>query len=638
MVTILPTNQPAQQPPLVLSAQSTAPTKKGVTADFLVNNIPFLLSPSDQYPYERNLTEDQKQQFDASQEAGEQSFGAWWLRAQSTFHGGQGEKYLDSSDASTSRLQFWESSGVDVHVPGEATILGALTTTAVSYSKVLQVTWNGQQKLVALDSATNAIHVSNLPDGSGAASYTIGTAGVGADMCTDGSVIWIAINDKIYRVTPGVSTPTIVETHIVALSGPVVLGFAKSRLLLCVGNVMYELDPNPPGPPVTVTSLDIHFTNPAANYVYTSIVSGPLGIFSTGNSGPRSDLSLMNVTVDPTLGVQLGPPTEQFNAPPGELIQSILFYVSGFFVLATTAGARVGTFTAYGQPQPGLLLIKRPCYSLSASGTLVYVGAQDSVWVIDLSTAIDQQGSYAHYQYADGVGVDPDDTVRSVTILPGVTTDPDLVFGVTKNGNLITQPAYAPATAATLTTAWARFDTTEPKRLYYLDVDGTFPVITGVSCVCCVQVESLSGETQMFHITGGSTHYEFGLATLTPDQAFRVTFQPHDTGTGNGVAIRSWQFKARPAEKIYSEITLPFALQDQEMDASGSQTGYPGYARKRLTQLEALVGANSLVTVTDVHANTAFQATVKQCQFIQSSQPTVQQPFGGVVNIVFRLV
>lgn len=636
-MTLLPTNRPAEQPPLDLSGQSTAAAKKGVSADFLVNDIPFLLAPSSDNPYVRNLAEDQKQQFDASQEAGEQSFGAWWLRAQSTFHGGQGQKFLDDSDATVSRTRFWTSQGVDPHIPGEMSICGAITKTPVAQSKVLQVTWNGVQKLVGLDSTSNTIHVSNLPDGSGAATYTIGTAGIGADMTTDGSVVWVAINDSIYQVTPGVSSPTIVKTHSVTFTGPVVISYVKSRIILALGNVLYNLDPNPPSPPYTVTSADVHYTNPAANYVYTSIRSGPLGIFTTGASGPRSDLSLMSVTVDNTLGVQLGAPTEQFEAPPGEQINDVLFYVSGYFVLATSQGARVGVFTFYGQAQPGELLIKQPCYCLSASGTLIYVGSQDSIWVIDLSTENDQAGLYSHYQYSNGLGVTGTDAVRSVTVLAGNATVPDAVFGITGSGNLLTQHSWTPNTTATFTTSWVRFDTTEPKRLYYLDVDGDFPVVDGVDCVCCITVESQSGSTQQFHVSGGQTHYEFGIS-LPTDQTFRVTFNLNDTGAGHGVTVKSWQLKARPANRLFEEITLPLSLQDSETDASGSQSGYPGWARLRLSELEALAAANDVVTVTDVKGNTSFRATIIQMQFLQTAMPTVQSPIGGMVNVLFRLV
>jgi hypothetical protein len=610
---------PGTRPPIVLSGQITQTTDADKPGDLIIEGVPFLLYPSDQDPYVRQSSEDQRDQFDSSREAGENSLGQWWLRSQATFHGGQGQTYLESAGATEiTRTRFSTSRYAYVHTPGQVTRAGTVTSAANTRKGAEIVTWSSVQKLVTMSTSTFQIHVADLPGLTGATTIALGATGVPTAMTTDGSNIHVAIADKIYRVnSSGVAT----QTHTLTFSGPVAMGFAKQRLIVSVGNKIYELDPNPSVPPVAVTTPI--YTNPATDYVYTSIAEGANGIYLAGYSGTKSELSSMSVTESGST-VVLGPPIVQLRMPPGELINDVFFYVSSFFALATSLGVRVGGYTPYGQPQMGRLLMERtPTYTLTGSGTLLWIGAKDSIWWVDLATPIDGNGGYSHSMYVDGVGSTSSDPVSGLVVYTGGSND--LVYGSTNAGWLISQPTWTAATTATLTTSWARFDTVEPKRLFYVSVEGDNPI-------CGVTVETTAGQTLSFTCDGTRAQFEFSTATLNPAQAFRLTF------TLTSGTLRSYQLKALPVPQRYKEIVLPLMCFDSEDDMIGELRGYGGFAKDRLVAMETLAESNTRITVKDNILGTSYQAMIRRLQFRQTLNPTREDGIGGILNLVLRLV
>lgn len=621
---------PDTEPPIVLSTLLRQTIDAGLSHDYQLAGLPFRIKPDQDTPYVRNMESSTKEQFDTSKEAGEQSFGYWWLRSQSSFHGGAGQEYIDATvGTDDSRLRYKTSRYAYPHTPGQVSIAGALTSTAANRVRAVQATWGGTQRLVTMSGTDNKIYVSTLPGQTGETAYTLGSSGVCADITTDGARIWAACGDKIYRIdTDG----TITNTHTLSFSGTVRLGFAKQRLIACVGNKVYELDPQPGTTPEAVSTPI--YTNPASTYVYTSVSSGPNAIYLTGYSGRLSELSSMVVSVDSGGEIAISPPIVQFETPPGEIIYAAFFYVSSFFGCATSNGIRVGTFSDYGQPQFGALIKEgTPCYSITGSGALLYVGGRDEICTVDLGTATDQAGRYAYALHADGVGATNTDPVQSITV------NDNLVFGTTAAGHIVSQPAYTPTEPATLTTSWTRFSTTEPKQPFYLTVDGIFPAVEDVAAVCEITVEVDSGETVNFTIPGGTlTRYEFGLSALPPAQSFRATFTLHDSGTGHGVLLRSWQIKAQPTAKRFMELILPLMCYDRELGADGQQHGYEGFARERLLGLEAIAADSRVITILDQLTGVSYRGYIRQLQYSQNLSPTRAGGLGGILNVILRLV
>jgi hypothetical protein len=615
--------------PIPLSGQFAAVVESGLLHDFLIDGIPFRLHPDEEHPYVREIRADEKEQFDTSHEAGEQSFGRWWLRSQGSFHGGAGQRYLDSGDPATGRIRFDSSRYTYPWEPGEVTIAGALGLSNLGRKRVEQVTWSGVQKLAMMSSTNHQVQVVDLPGMGGSSTVSCGATGTCQDMTSDGTNLYVAVNDRVYKVDP---TGTATQIANVTFSGLVTLGFAKQRLILALGNKLYDVDANGGTPTPAVK-----YTHPNSGWSYAGIADGPNAIYLVGSAGPFSDVSSMAIA-DSGSGITLGTPVVQLQAPRGETFTSIMFYTNDKFVLTSSQGIRAGLFTPYGQPQYGALMATgNPCYSLSASGSLVYVGGVNKVFWVDLATQLDNAGRFAYALYADSINSGtPTDTVLDLTVYPSSGTD--LLFGALASGQVITQTSWTPSTSATLTTSWFRFDTVEPKQAAYLRIEGDFPVIAGVANPVTVQVQSDTGSTATFLIEGGQPSYEFGLFSLDPAQAFRLVFTLADTGAGHGVVLRSWQVKALPAPRQYRELVLPLDCYDKEMDFRGREHGHAGFSWERVQALEVLAEDNSVVTVKDKLTSVTYQAVIRRVQFIQTHPPATDGKTGGVVNLILRQV
>src|SRR5690242_11135866 len=90
-------------PVALSSAQdaSRAASNQGAKFDVTIGGVGFNLSPTLQTPYIRQTAPVQKQQFDASKEAGEQTLGGDWVRSQTSWHHGAGARFYEpGSDAS----------------------------------------------------------------------------------------------------------------------------------------------------------------------------------------------------------------------------------------------------------------------------------------------------------------------------------------------------------------------------------------------------------------------------------------------------------------------------------------------------------------------------------------------------------
>lgn len=112
-------------------------TSNGEAYDIAVNGQPFFLMTSDETPYRRETAQYRKQQIDQSNEPGEQSITGWWVRAQSSFHNGDGINYFDPTSGESVNYRFADSKGVNVWSKGKVTLLNDVTSQHVTTGAVV---------------------------------------------------------------------------------------------------------------------------------------------------------------------------------------------------------------------------------------------------------------------------------------------------------------------------------------------------------------------------------------------------------------------------------------------------------------------------------------------------------------------
>ena len=95
-----------------------------INYDVAIGGLPFIYAINDNRPYIRQTAPFRKEQFDNQTEPGEQSLTGWWIRSQSSFHGGTGITYFDPQTSDEfGHYRFADSKGVDVFQEGEVTLL-----------------------------------------------------------------------------------------------------------------------------------------------------------------------------------------------------------------------------------------------------------------------------------------------------------------------------------------------------------------------------------------------------------------------------------------------------------------------------------------------------------------------------------
>jgi len=122
----VPTYDITEDVPIDLAVTSTEATFEltDTAYDIVIDDLPFIVKVNNQDPYVRQTAPYKKDQFDNSQEPGEQSLTGWWLRSQTSWHNGAGISFYEpGTDYQHVSHRFFDSRGVDIWTIGEATLL-----------------------------------------------------------------------------------------------------------------------------------------------------------------------------------------------------------------------------------------------------------------------------------------------------------------------------------------------------------------------------------------------------------------------------------------------------------------------------------------------------------------------------------
>jgi hypothetical protein len=394
--------------------------------DVAVGGQPFFYAINDQRPYIRQTAPYKKDQFDNGAEPGEQSLTGWWIRSQSSFHGGEGIKFYDPSAGETVTHRFTDSKGVNVWTKGEVTLLkdvatGHVTTYPVesngrAFQQLRSIKW-GSNNGVLLHDGYDVDKIDTTGVETHFIDYNAGSDDKVYAICDDGTTAyWVTndtgpsgkleVNKKVLTANSGTSATPMFTINGVTVTNAT-MEYVKDRIVMAANNKIYEF------PTSQATAPTAIYTHSDDDIVFTSITASGPAIYIAGYSGIQSSIfkfTLNTSGVMPTLTTAI----TAAEMPVGEKIHKIYYYL-GYMMIGTNKGIRAAVVSDQdGSINYGPLIVEttQPCYDFAARDRFVWcatsVDGEPGVIRIDLGNEIETlRFAYANDLYYSGVsGVD----------------------------------------------------------------------------------------------------------------------------------------------------------------------------------------------------------------------------------------
>ena len=633
-----------------------------VSYDTAVGGLPFIYAINDTRPYLRQTAPFKKDQFDNGAEPGEQSLSGWWLRSQSSFHGGAGVNFFDPlSNDENGHYRFNDSKGVNVWTKGQATLLKSCSTThhttgpiasnGTVQQHVRSIKWNSTSGVLLHDEYdVDKIAV----DGTLThfIDYISGTDSPVYAICDDGTfAYWItntATKKTVYKKpltgaapSSGGTTADIVKMFDeVGTISNATMEYVKDRIIMCADNKVYEFPTSAVAMPTTI------YPHPTTTHVYTSVAASGPAVYVSGYNGIQSTIQKFNlVTSGATAGNLLTMSSAAVAAemPVGEVIHKIYYYL-GKMAIGTSKGIRVATVSdSDGSITYGPLIVQtsQPVYDFAARDKYIWcatgVGGEPGTIRIDLGTEIEPlRYAYANDVYSPGVSghvttgcAFADGTDRLI-----FTT----AYASSENGGIYIEDASTLLTTGYVTTGKVRYSTLEPKNFKRLLVRGNFNKGS-------LTLQSVTKDGTIYdHITYESGVSPVEVATTQPETpqeyvSFKFIFNRDSTTTSTGPTFEGWQAKATIATPRQRVMQFPVYCFDVETDRYNTVVGYEGRADDRLRALEAIEENGDVVIWQDLTTGESRQCVIEQVTFSRMTPPDKRfDGQGGVLEIRIRTV
>jgi hypothetical protein len=392
-----------------------------INYDVAIGGLPFIYAISDSRPYIRQTAPFRKDQFDNQTEPGEQSLTGWWIRSQSSFHGGTGIVYFDPQTSDPfGHYRFADSKGVDVFKQGEVTLLnnvdvnhvttGRVRTNGRPFQAARSIKYNNTEAVLLWDE----YDVDKIVPGSAPVhfiDYNSGTDAAVYGICDDGTnAFWItntATKKTVYKKPlTGTSASTADVTLMFDEIGTIAnatMEYVKERIVMCADNKVYEFSSSAVAMPTAV------YTHPSTTHVFTSVAASGSSIYVSGYNGIQSTIikfTLSTAGVMPTLTSAV----VAAELPVGEIVHRIYYYL-GFMMIGTNKGIRAAAVSEVdGSLNYGPLIVEtsQPCYDFAARDRFIWcatsVNGEPGVIRMDLGTEIETlRFAYANDIYYPGV-------------------------------------------------------------------------------------------------------------------------------------------------------------------------------------------------------------------------------------------
>ena len=635
-----------------------------VAYDVAISGLPFIYAIGDARPYIRQTAPFKKDQFDNQNEPGEQSLTGWWIRSQSSFHGGDGINFFDPTpNDEFGHYRFADSKGVNVWTKGQVTLLknctsthittGAIASNGVTQQHLRSIKWSTTKGVLLLDE----YDVDKIAADGTVTHYIDYNAGAGVypvyAICDDGkNAYWVtnATSGGTTKLTvygkplTGSSASTADEFKVFENSQIIsnaVIEYVKQRLVICADNKVYECATAASSTPTLL------YTHPSSTHVYTSITASGSAIYLAGYNGIQSVIEKFTLSTTGTMPT-LTSSIVSAEMPTGEVIHKIFYYL-GYMMIGTNKGVRAAVVNDQdGSINYGPLIFEstQPVYDFAARDKFVWcaasVAGEPGLIRIDLSTEIETlRFAYANDVYVDGV------TGYTTTACAFIGNDDPTVAdritfctanNGTSDGTIYIEDATTLRTSGYITTGNIRYSTLEPKNFKRLLGRGDFTY--GSMTLETVDRDGIEYD----HISYDSTINPIEVTTSQPAEAqeyvaYKFILYRDGTTSSLGPTFKGYQVKATIATPRQRLIKFPVFCFDIESDKYNVLKGYEGKAFERIQELEEAEQSGDIVTWQDLTTGESRQVQIEQVSFTRMTPPDRRfDGFGGVIDIIVRTV
>jgi hypothetical protein len=624
-----------------------------IAYDIAIGGLPFILATNNERPYGRRTAPFKKEQFDNTNEPGEQSLTGWWIRSQMSFHGGSGINFFDpATNDENGHYRFADSKGINVWTKGEATLLknctqghnttGAIRANGRSFQTVRSIQWSGNNGVLLHDEFdVDKINVTNPGTPIHFIDYNSGADSPVYAICNDGTTAyWItntATKKTVYKKALTL-TSSDADTKMFDEAGTITnatMEYIKDRIVMCADNKVYEFAASATAMPTSI------YTHPVTSHTYSSITASGPAIYIAGYNGIQSTIQKFTLNTSGAMPT-LTSAVVAAELPVGEIVHKIYYYL-GYMMIGTNKGIRVATVNDQdGSISYGPLVVEtdQPCYDFAARDHFVWcatsVAGNPGVIRVDLSTEIEPlRFAWANDLYYDGV------TGFQTTSCAFAGNTNRLMFSTAFNatdGYIYAEDATTLRTTGYLTTGNIRYGTLEPKNFKRLLARGNYTF----GSMTLNTVDANSNEYD--HISYDSSVPPVEVTTSNPATAqeyvaYKFVMFRDGTDSSKGPNFKGYQAKATiatPRQRLISYFVYCF---DEETDKNNSRTGYSGRAYDRILSLESIEEDGDIVTWQDLNTGDSRQVQIEGISLVNTTPPDKNSTgFGGILEIVVRTV
>ncbi len=614
---------------LGVESASTAYTSNNFGYDFSLGEHAFLNAISKQTPYRRGLAEIRKQQYDTSNNPGEQSLDGYWLRSQQDFTGGAGITFMEPSNDEFQMKRFASSMGVDCWTRGKLTLLKSTSSTRTlgsSSSQCVTANYNSDKYIVSTSGTTV------YRDGAASGTVTGWTHTPNGNITSTGDGVAVCTTDGLeYIAAPFTGSTVVLADH--AATTVCNAWWVKQRFIIADDHHLFE-KPGITGS-INLNTTGKLYSHPLSTWRWTSVVETPSAILVAGSAGNKS--AIYKFTLDQADGTlpTLSAAITAAELPYGEIVTGMFSYLGTYIVIGTNKGVRIAEVDGNGNLAYGPLSFTSTSTTsitgFSGKDRFVFVGVGNELdgnaglIRIDLSST-DGNGRYA---WANDLDSGTTGRVNSVA-----TYGDQIVF---TNTNLYTESATDYVASGYLTTGQVRFNTLEPKnfRSFHLRGDASVGSINVASVLYNQSPVSLF----TFNV---NVDVNQDIAISSPTNPLQESLGLKLTlsrGTASQTpTVTGWQLKAVPGSTRRLLLKIPLICFDHETDQAGAARGYDGYAYDRLVSLQDHATTGQVLVFQDLRTGERLSVTVEDVSFTQET-PNGQSGFdnfGGIIELTVQ--